>query len=109
MVEFKNLVEIFRMYRGRQFELVTISADSPEKGESVLEFLRKQEASCANYHYSGNDKYALIEAADPEWQGALPHTLLIAPGGEIIGRWNGQIDPRTVKTVIVEKLGRYYE
>ncbi|MBW7998002.1 MAG: redoxin domain-containing protein [Candidatus Glassbacteria bacterium] len=109
VVEFPNLVEINRMYRNRPFELVTISADSPAGTSSVLDFLRGQQASCTNYHYTGEDKYALIEAVDPEWPGSLPYTLLVAPGGEVLRRWSGQIEPQVVKTAVVEKLGRYYE
>lgn len=52
--------------------------------------------------------YDLIEAVDKEWQGALPYTMLIAPGGKIIYKIDGPIDPLTVKQKIVEYLGRYY-
>jgi thiol-disulfide isomerase/thioredoxin len=108
VVEFPYLVEIDRMYRGRNFEFVTISADNPRRQDAVLKFLEKHEASNLNYLYDDTDKYALIEAVDEEWQGALPHSLLIAPGGEILGRYVGLIDPLTVKRDIVGFLGRYY-
>jgi len=35
-----------RMYRRRDFELITISADSPAKEKQVLSALKKQQASC---------------------------------------------------------------
>ena len=108
IVEFPDLVTIDRMYRGRDFEFITLSADNPSRESSVLKFLKNQEAANKNYLYSSTDKYALIEAVDKEWQGALPHTLLIAPGGEIIARYAGVIDPLTVKREIVTYLGRYF-
>lgn len=103
-----ELIEINRMYRNREFEMITISADAPKIEEKVLAFLKKQEASCKNYLFDSEDKYALIEAIDKEWPGALPYTLLIKPGGEVIYRHLGAIDPLEVKKAIVGHLGRYY-
>jgi thiol-disulfide isomerase/thioredoxin len=108
VTEFPELVTINRMYRGRAFELVTISADPPEKREAALEFLQKQEASSRNALFSKGDPYALIDVVDPEWRGALPHTILIAPGGKVIHRSEGAFDPLRLKKAIVGYLGRYY-
>ncbi|TVR70042.1 MAG: redoxin [Marinilabiliales bacterium] len=108
IVEFPDLVKIDRMYRGRNFEFVSLSADNPKRKDAVLKFLTDHEAANRNYLYNETDKYALIEAVDKEWQGALPHTLLIAPGGELIARYAGVIDPLTVKRDIVGYLGRYF-
>lgn len=108
VTEFPELVTINRMYRGRAFELVTISADPPEKQEAALEFLQKQEASSRNTLFSKGDPYALIDVVDPEWRGALPHTMLIAPGGKVIHRSEGAFDPLRLKKAIVGYLGRYY-
>lgn len=108
IVEFPELVRIDRMYRGRDFEFISLSADEPSNRDRALKFLEDQEASNRNYLYDGSDKYALIDAVDDSWEGALPHTLLIAPGGEIVARYAGIIDPLTVKRDIVGYLGRYY-
>ncbi|MBN1845129.1 MAG: TlpA family protein disulfide reductase, partial [Sedimentisphaerales bacterium] len=106
--EFPELIDIHRMYRQREFELVTISMDSPDKKDKVLSFLKGRYASCGNYLFSSEDKYALIEAVDEEWTGALPYTLLVAPGGKVIYRRSGSIDPLELKKAIVGHLGRYY-
>lgn len=108
VAEFPLLVEMNRMYRGRDFDMVTISGDEVDNEENVLAFLKKNEASTKNYLFHSDDKYALIEAVDPEWQGALPYTILIAPGGEIIYRHMSAIDPLEVKRAIVDYLGRTY-
>jgi thiol-disulfide isomerase/thioredoxin len=107
ITEFPELVEINFMYRHRSFELITISADNPEKDEQVLEFLRNHHASCKNYLFNSNDKYALIESVDPNWQGALPYSLLVKPGGELLYAAQGAIDPLEMKRKIVKVLGRY--
>jgi thiol-disulfide isomerase/thioredoxin len=108
VIEFPELITIDRMYRGRDFEFISLSADNPSRKDNVLKFLEKHEASNKNYLYNDTDKYALIEAVDKEWMGALPHSLLIAPGGEIIARYVGLIDPLKVRRDIVGYLGRYY-
>ena len=106
--EFPELVTIHRMYRRREFEMVTLSADAPEKKENVLAFLKQNQASTRNYLFALDNKYTLIEAVDPAWQGGLPYTLLIKPGGEILYRHVGAIDPLEVKKRIVGHIGRYY-
>lgn len=108
--EFPDFITINRIYRSRDFELVTVSADDPSKNEKVLEFLQKQQASNRNYHFSGDDNYSLIEAVDPKWQGALPYTILVEPGGKIVYARQGPIDPSAMKKLIVDHplIGRYF-
>lgn len=106
--EFPELVEINRMYRGRDFELVSVNLEGPDRKDKVLAFLKKYEASFTNYVYDG-DVYALMDLVDPKWPGAIPYTVLIKPGGEIIYRRLGQIDPLELKKAIVEHLGRTYK
>jgi peroxiredoxin len=108
VVEFPELVAINRMYRGREFELVTISADTPENKDQALAFLKKQQASSSNYIFNIDDKYKLVEAVDKEWPGALPYTILVEPGGKIIYRVQGELSPLELKRAIVTRLGRYY-
>jgi thiol-disulfide isomerase/thioredoxin len=108
VVEFPELVKINRMYRGRNFEFITISADKPDQEDKVLKFLQDQQAANQNYHFNSTNVYALIDAVDSEWSGALPHTILVAPDGEIVYRHMGLIDPLEVKREIVKRLGRYY-
>jgi len=110
VTEFPEFISMNRMYRKRDFEFISISADEPAKQSKALQFLQKQEASSRNYIFSGDNKYKLIEAIDPNWQGALPYTLLVEPGGKIVYAKEGIIDPFEVKKAIVDDryIGRYY-
>lgn len=108
VIEFPDLVSLHRIYRGRDFEVVTVNADDPDKREKALAFLKEQQASMRNVAFAKGDPYALIEAIDPKWPGALPYTMLVAPGGKVIYRSDGQIDVRTMRKAIVGWLGRYY-
>jgi thiol-disulfide isomerase/thioredoxin len=110
ILEFPDLIITDRMYRGRAFEFVSISADKLTQKDNVLKFLKKQEASNKNYIFNKEDVYELIEAVDPQWQGALPYTIVIEPGGKVIYRKQDTIDPPSMKKLIVgtSYIGRYF-
>jgi thiol-disulfide isomerase/thioredoxin len=107
VTEFPEFVNMNRMYRNREFELVTISLDDINRKPNALNFLTKKQASMKNYIFKG-DKYAFMEALDKKWEGSLPYTLFIAPGGKIIYGKQGLIDPLELKKIIVENIGRIY-
>lgn len=110
VLEFPDLVIIDRMYRGRPFEFISISADKPAREDDVLKFLQKHQSSNKNYIFNKDDVYQLIEAVDPDWQGALPYTLLIEPGGKVLYKKQDIINPSGLKKLIVDSksIGRYY-
>lgn len=111
VTEFPDFMDINRMYRGRDFELVTVSADNPAAKEKALKFLKTNQASTKNYIFNTDDKYKLIEAIDPAWQGALPYTVLVEPGGKIVYSKQGRINVPEMKKMIVENpiMGRFYK
>jgi len=111
VTEFPDFITINRMYRDRDFEFISISADDPSAKEKVLKFLKGKEASNKNYLFSIDDKYKLIEAIDPKWQGALPYTILVEPGGKIVYGKQGPIHVAEMKKNIVENglIGRFYK
>jgi peroxiredoxin len=108
--EYPQFIEIQRMYGARGFEFASISADKPEQEEKVLKFLQEKHSALVNYLFSEEDKYALIEAVDKNWNGALPYTLLVEPGGKIVWSHQGDVDFLELKRAIVEHpmMGRYY-
>lgn len=122
--EFPELVKMIRMYGGRDFELITISMDNPEHQPKVLQFLDTQRVGMTNrmrksveaegrttnnYLYTGASQDDLMAALDPEWPGPLPHSILVAPGGEIVLRQNGLIDPEAFRGGILDFLTPYWQ
>ncbi|MBM3878800.1 MAG: redoxin domain-containing protein [Verrucomicrobia bacterium] len=104
VTEFPDLMTIHRMYRGRDFELVTVAAQFPDEQAEVLRFLKRHQASSRNLTFGETDKYKLIEAFDPEWSGALPYTVLIDSTGEVLYRQQGTCDALALKRLIVRTL-----
>lgn len=106
--ELPELVTMNRMYRGRPFQLVTISLDAPEKKDAALKVLREQRVAATNYVSTVKDRDRFADLLDKDWSGALPHTVLIAPGGKVVYRHSGAIEPLAVRRAIVDVLGRTY-
>jgi thiol-disulfide isomerase/thioredoxin len=110
VAEYPDLVQLQRWYGHRDFEFVSLSADKPEHSDKALAFLKKVHSPVKNYIYDGEDNYKLIEAVDPKWNGALPYTLLVEPGGKIVYSYQGPVDLLELKRAIVEHplMGRFY-
>jgi peroxiredoxin len=108
ITELPELVTINRMYRGRHFELITIGTDPAERSDIALKHLKQHHVSCTNLRFDSDDLDKLAEALDAKWEGPLPYTILIAPGGEIVHRWRDVTKPAEMKSEIVERLGRTY-
>jgi len=104
VAEFQELVTINRMYRHRDFEVVTVSVNRPDEQKSVLEFLKQKEASSRNLIFASADREKLINAFDPDWQGPVPYTVLIAPEGKVIYRETDRLDPLALRRAIVKAL-----
>ncbi len=106
--ELPEFVTMNRMYRGRPFRLVTISLDDPARTAEALAVLKTHHVSASNYILDSGDRDAFAEALDPNWPGPVPYTLILAPGGEVVYRKSGGIDPLEVRRAIVAKLGRTF-
>lgn len=110
VLEYPDFIVLQRMFGARDFEFVSISADNPEQEAKALKFLQEKNSALTNYIFNSDDKYELIEATDPDWNGALPYTLLIEPDGHIVWKHQGEVDFYELKKVIVEHemIGRYF-
>jgi peroxiredoxin len=100
VAEFDDFVTVNRMYRHRDFELVTVSINDTDQQSQVLEFLQKRHASNRNLIFASNDKGHLMNAFDPQWQGAVPYTVLLDPEGKVIYHEVGSVDMLAIKRAI---------
>ena len=106
VAEFPELVDHHLRFRRRPFELVTVAAQESEAMPKVRKFLEEQHASMRNLIFASQDKYAQIEALDPEWNGELPYTLLVAPDGGILLRQSGSLDFLALRRALLQELDR---
>jgi peroxiredoxin len=101
MPEFQT---IYRMYGHRKFGVVTVSINYPDEKGGVLETLQKLHATTKNLMLGSTEIYDLLGAFDPEWNAAVPYTMLIRPGGEVVYQKQGMITPLEVKRLIIANL-----
>jgi peroxiredoxin len=99
--EFPELQKTWRMYRKRPFELVTVSVNYPDEEKGVRAFLEKQHASTRNYLNALMDPYELMKAFDPEWEGAVPYTMVIGPDGRVLSTVRGAVDILKIRRIIL--------
>ncbi|MDB6153784.1 MAG: Peroxiredoxin [Chthoniobacteraceae bacterium] len=124
VAEFPELVKTARKFDMRDFELITFSVDDPADGAKVKAFLEKRGAGLSNrlknslkaenrptnsYLFSGASVNDLMKELDPEWPGAIPHTLLVDTDGKVIWRHNGPVDGDELRAKIIEHIGAFYK
>ena len=118
VAEFPDLVAISRRFSWGEFEFIPISTDPLQDKDKVLKFLDRQECGLPerieqlvkedgrttnNLIFKG-DIDDLGKSLDPEWSGAMPHTVLVGPDGKILYRHTGLIDAMELRKVIVEQV-----
>ena len=75
---------------------------------AIIRALKAEGRTTNSYIFKEADTNALMKALDPEWPGAIPHTVLVGTNGEILWRHNGAVNGEELRTVILEKMGRFY-
>lgn len=117
--EFPGLVDTGRRFQTRPVEFISISLDPVNMRPAVSKFLESRHAATPdsvaaslqsvglttpNFHWTGGNPDAMAQAIDSDWSGALPHTVLVAPGGKILWRHTGEIDVVEVRRQILKGL-----
>jgi thiol-disulfide isomerase/thioredoxin len=108
VAELPEFVTMNRMYRRRNFQMVTLSIDEPEQKADALKVLREKKVAVTNYLSTVESRDKLADLLDKDWPGPVPYTMILAPGGKVLYRKTGEIDPLEVKRTIVDFLGRTY-
>jgi peroxiredoxin len=102
--EMPDFQTVYRMYGHRAFEVVTVSINYPDEKPGVLSVLNQLHATSRNLLLGSNDIYSLLAAFDADWNAAVPYTTLIRPGGEVIYKRQGTINPLELRRLIIANL-----
>jgi len=106
--EFGDFQDTFQMYKNRDLELVTVSANMPDEKPSVLRMLEKKHATSRNLLFDSNDTAALQTAFDPIWESAVPYTVLIDAAGKVLYKNLGTVDMLELRRTILANLPSDY-
>jgi len=102
--EMPAIEDTWRMFRRRDFDLVTVSTNYPDEKAGVLKTLQAQHASSRNLMFGSDDTYALQAAFDAKWDAGVPFTMVIAPGGRVIYQEQGSVDVIAIRRAILANL-----
>lgn len=102
--ELPKFETMYRMYGHRAFDLVTVSINYPDERSGVMKVLSSEHATSTNGILGSTDIYSLLTAFDPNWNAAVPYTLLIRPNGEIAFKSTGSVDELQLKRLIIANL-----
>jgi peroxiredoxin len=102
--EMPAIEETWRMFRQRDFDLVTVATNYPDEKAGVMKLLQAQHASSRNLMFGTDDTYGLQAAFDPKWDAGVPYTMVIAPGGRVIYQQQGAVDVLAMRRAILANL-----
>ena len=103
-VEFPELLTTYLWYRSREFELVTVSLNTPQERAPVMRFLEEHHSAVRNLLVDSEDVYAMQAAFDARWESGVPFTIVIAPDGTEIYRVEGEADILALRRRILGHL-----
>jgi peroxiredoxin len=106
--EFSDLEDTYLMYKVRDLDLVTVSANMPDEKTGVQKMLEKKRATSRNLLFASNDTAALQAAFDPEWESAVPYTILLDADGKVLYRNLGSVDILELRRTILANLPSDY-
>jgi len=102
--QFSEFETMFRMYRHRPFQLVTVATNYPDEKKGVMAELERQHASSKNLLFGTTDNYGLMAAFDPSWNAGVPYTMLIRTDGTAAFQHQGPIDPIELRRLILANI-----
>jgi peroxiredoxin len=106
--EFADLQDTYQMYKVRDFELITVSANMPDEKAGVLRMLEKKHATSRNLLFASDDTAALQTAFDPTWESAVPYTVLLDSSRKILYKSLGTVDILELRRTILANLPSDY-
>ena len=106
--EFSDFQDTYQMYRNRDLELVTVSANMPDERAGVLKMLLKKHATSRNLLFGSNDTAELQTAFDPTWESAVPYTILLDADRKVLYKSLGSVDILELRRTILANLASDY-
>jgi peroxiredoxin len=106
--EFSDLEDTYLMYKVRDLDLVTVSANMPDEKTGVQKMLEKKRATSRNLLFASNDTAALQAAFDPSWESAVPYTILLDADGKVLYKNLGSVDILELRRTILANLPSDY-
>jgi thiol-disulfide isomerase/thioredoxin len=93
VVEFPELVKLYKNYKDKNFVLVFVSMDMPEEiNVKVKQFLEKNGVDFVTYYNDFKNPDEIIDFYDKKWEGAIPSTYIYDKDGKLSTKFIGNRD-----------------
>lgn len=102
--ELPDLETTWRMYRLRDFDFVTVAANMPDERPGVLKYLERLHGSSRNLLFGSTDTDHMQHSFAPEWEGALPYSVLLSPEGKVLYEHQGEVDILKLRRIVLGSL-----
>jgi hypothetical protein len=99
-----ELVKLESRLRSKGLQLITISADEPEKQSEAEAFLAKYNVSAPAYIRRANDDDKFINSIDTKWSGALPAIFVYDKSGRKVKMFVGETSIKDVEAAVSKLL-----
>jgi thiol-disulfide isomerase/thioredoxin len=101
--EFPNIVKLARRYQARGLRVVFVSTDVETELPNVKRFLAKQGVDFPTFIKAEKDQ-EFIDGVNPQWDGALPATLIYDGSGKLRHFWEGTASYEEFERKVLEIL-----
>jgi thiol-disulfide isomerase/thioredoxin len=102
--EMPELVKLEQKLRAQGFDLVTISADEPDKEAAALKVLKGDGVPGPAYWKKAADDDKFNDAIDPKWGGALPAVFIYDRTGKKVRSFIGETAVKDFEAAIAKLL-----
>jgi len=102
--EMPQLVAMHAKLRDKGLQLITVSADEPEKQAEAEKFLAQRGATAPAYIKNAKDDDKFINLVDPKWSGALPALFLYDRTGRKVKMFVGETPMKELEAAVSKLL-----
>jgi thiol-disulfide isomerase/thioredoxin len=102
--EMPELVQLQSRFRSKGLQLITVSADEPDKVAEAQKFLAQHNVPAPAYIREAKDDDKFINSIDSKWSGALPALFIYDKSGRKVKMFVGETSIKDVEAVLAKLL-----
>ncbi len=102
--EMPQLVKLSEKLKARGFDLVTVSADEPDKESAAFQVLKDNAVAAPFYLKKAADDDKFYNLVDPKWSGEMPAMFIYDRSGKRVRSFLGETPVKDIEAAIQKLL-----
>jgi len=102
--EFPSLMSLRKKFADKGFKVVFVSIDEPRDFFAAEDFLKQNKVDFQTY-YKGSQDIRFVNQIFPQWEGAVPASILFGPKLQIVDAWEGDATLAEFEERVTKHLG----